>query len=450
MKTEFLPAAQLGRKLSKILKGYPNGPAKSPEIVRCDLFETIEIRCINYSLHVSKSAEFLFNQILSEQEDQAHDLLVSDIIPAVIGNMECHDFIWFLQISGQNVILLLGGDWPGGRTIECRHADIRGEWPRNLRMNMERSKLTPFSSYVYNEFLMSKSGLALSSDCQFFDGDEFKLKKIRGLFVRVGSCLAWPLYIPFDHMIEYPQVPYNFFNRYRYIDWIISTKNWSEVLYDRWRINNALKNRTDALAKTRFIINHNYKHWLEPGEKCNIQMREGVNLLMQIDKWFKADGFEIMEFNPNLDRTKKLLENRCVRFIFANFHTVNRKWTTCDETAIDLSAYAANKGLSHIDLMTVSHCESFRPEGQQEIGQSICHQLLTAGVVRTGGSMVLEDAQTYLCKILRIFVDPEAFGPLLQEACILAGGDFEAFVKETNSYFKKMGYPSVCPDAMQN
>ncbi|NII29268.1 hypothetical protein HB364_29585 [Pseudoflavitalea sp. X16] len=258
--------------------------------------------------------------------------------------------------------------------------------------------------HIVNNFrwLTQEDGLDLPPDFPMFKKQPLGLEKNK-LVIKHGSADAYIAQLPFSY---YGRFDLGFFNRYTWMEFISTHKDYLTHLKDWLYIEGKGKNIASFILHAVIIVNA-YEHLeLESSESadykacfCLLEKVRASFAKIQIGKTYFPLKLLI---NPTKEQVLDALESRNTWFVFANFHTEDLKWTLPSRTE-DFYQEVMGLDLSHILLMRVYHCYSFKNASD---GKSIGGRFLQKGVKRVEGSIRKQSMADYLEYLLAFFNQP--------------------------------------------
>ena len=246
------------------------------------------------------------------------------------------------------------------------------------------------------------------------------------LLVKLSPSALWFMRFPLTSYIRFHLGEFaNFTN----INWIVTDRSYSEVVYSRDQLRRDLSELATLLRGTVIIVNR-YAH--DTKRSFGSQIAEAIEILHVFlsrlkDVRVMQEQYTLRSvFNPSAQGVIELLLDRTTRFVFADFHTVSGKWQPGDHRegsavspgapleAVDLSPLRGK--LHHIRLLRIFHCNSAflfdqssdhaPDEGAQPADRNtIVRQLLESGAQIVEGGITTESFFEFFYSVIQLLLN---------------------------------------------
>lgn len=187
------------------------------------------------------------------------------------------------------------------------------------------------------------------------------------LFVKLSSSALWFMRFP---LTSYVRFRLGEFPNFTNINWIVTDRSFSEVVYSRDQLRKGLGDLVTLLRGTVIIVNR-YAHHIK--SIFGPQITEAVEILSLFlgrlkDVRVGQEQYTLRYvIDPGAQQIMELLLDQTTRFVFADFHTVSGKWQLGDyrkngirpEISLGAVDFGPLKGkLQHVQLLRIFHCNS--------------------------------------------------------------------------------------------
>jgi len=382
---------------------------------------------------------------------QTHLRTVGDLLAGEIVYAPAYDVLWIERAEDDRYwIFALDGDERAGRQAEVVSCDLppgKAAWP-----SWQRDDKGTLTCRAALGFLTSPDYVGLPPSFPVLREHGRESSAVKHLVIRLGEGVSWPLALPVDHWVSYRGSSCGGFGRYKSLDWILSGRSFTRTARDRQELDRRLEDRRGFLLDSVFVVNHNYYPPWKESTRPTVEVAVGLirEVAHALGIGGGREGRPKIFFNPSAVQVDTILRDAKHRLVFANFHNDGGCWQACPQEGrlepIRLENYAPDQSLRHIALLSAAHCHSVADPSEAGTARSICEKLLAAGVRRTSGSIVQEDALDYFARLLFLFCDARALGLELFRCCLLSGTDFEGLLGRVNRFLREMSFPEADPN----
>jgi len=242
------------------------------------------------------------------------------------------------------------------------------------------------------------------------------------LFVKLSPSALWFMRFP---LTSYIRFRFGEFTNFTNINWIVTDRSFSEVVYSRDQLRRSLADLVTLLRGTVIIVNR-YAHHIK--SIFGPQIIEAVEILGLFlgrlkDVRVGQEQYTLrFVIDPGAREIMELLLDQTTRFVFADFHTVSGKWQLGDYRengirpeiplgAVDFSPLRGK--LEHVQLLRIFHCNSAfvfdelsddAPDhgAQPAAPDTIVRQLLESGAQIVEGGITTESFFEFFYSVIQL------------------------------------------------
>jgi len=283
------------------------------------------------------------------------------------------------------------------------------------------------------------------------------------LFVKLDPSALWFMRFPLTSYIRFQLGEFtNFIN----INWIVTDRSFSEVVYSRDQLRKGLGDLATLLRGTVIIVNR-YAHHIK--SIFGPQVIEAVEILRLFlgrlkDVQVKQEQYTLrFVIDPVAHEIMELLLDKTTRFVFADFHTVAGKWQLGDYRergdppeiplgAVDFSLLKDK--LQHVQLLRIFHCNSAfvfdqlsdnAPDdgAQPAAPDTTVRQLLESGAQIVEGGITTESFFEFFYSVIQLLFSTSLYFVLKSASLSDPSFGFTGAVARCNKLLRARGFDSI-------